>query len=299
MDGETEASAGNNPGEVLREVERLKALGNEEFRKGAFEAALENYAMALQNLQRLALVECALSSQLASNQALCFLKLAKFQEAEERASAALVADASNSKAVYRRALARLKLGEPRAAMEDLQKASRLEPQNAEIRQKLAEAKELADAVPMNEAEVAVCAATASVLGKDGGLYNEKPDLNEGRLAESHQEQREWVRSIEKWSDITDVSFADEENKNTISVYMALPGIHEIAANKVCVWMTMTSLEVRIIDLQGTNWCYVAQELWGQINPERSSWKIRKDKLSLKLDKRAARSWDRWEKLRRI
>ncbi|CAL1139492.1 unnamed protein product [Cladocopium goreaui] len=268
-----------------RPTKKVKALGNEEFRKGAFEAALENYAMALQNLQRLAFVECALSSQLASNQALCFLKLAKFQEAEERASAALVADASNSKAVYRRALARLKLGEPRAAMEDLQKASRLEPQNAEIRQKLAEAKELADAVPMNEAEVAVCAATASVLGKDGGLYNEKPDLNEGRLAESHQEQREWVRSIEKWSDITDVSFADEENKNTISVYMALPGIHEIAANKVCVWMTMTSLEVRIIDLQGTNWCYVAQELWGQINPERSSWKIRKDKLSLKLDKR--------------
>lgn len=79
MDGETEASAGNNPGEVLQEEERLKALGNEEFRKGAFEAALENYAMALQNLQRLAFVECALSSQLASNQALCFLKLAKFQ----------------------------------------------------------------------------------------------------------------------------------------------------------------------------------------------------------------------------
>jgi len=298
-DGSPDALASPSGEEVLQEVERCKALGNEEFRRGAFEAALENYATALQNLERLTFVECALSSQLASNQAMCFLKLEKFQEAEERSSAALVADASNSKAVYRRGLARLKLGEPRAALEDLQKASRLEPQNVEIRQKLAEAKELVDAAPVNQAEVAICAATASVLGKDGGLYNEKPDVNQGRLAESHQEQRDWVQSIEKWSDITDVSFAEDEKNNTVSVYMSLPGIQDIAPNKVCVWMTMTTLEVRIIDLKGTNWCYLAQELWGQINPERSSWKIRKDKLSLKLDKRAARSWDRWEKLRRI
>lgn len=65
-------------------------------------------------------------------------------------------------------------------------------------------------------------------------YNEKPDVNQGRLAESHQEmararwtckmwksqhiqflsrppceeQRDWVQSIEKWSDITDVSFLE-------------------------------------------------------------------------------------------
>ncbi len=155
--------------------------------------------------------------------------------------------------------------------------------------------------PVNQAEVAICAATASVLGKDGGLwgapriwsqsshcqgwcswakdsrakcgfqdksikiwlslfyakqwslwthdvmivvthwcndsqtlrYNEKPDINQGRLAESHQEmaldlltceiwkshyiqflslpceeQRDWVQSIEKWSDIADVSFLE-------------------------------------------------------------------------------------------
>ncbi|CAJ1440683.1 unnamed protein product [Effrenium voratum] len=49
--------------------------------------------------------------------------------------------------------------------------------------------------------------------------------------------------------------------------MSLPGIHEIAPNKVCVWMTASTLEVRIVDLQGANWCYVAQELWGHINPE--------------------------------
>ncbi|CAK9021526.1 unnamed protein product [Durusdinium trenchii] len=278
LEGEAVSQASANAGpEIREEVERLKAQGNEEFRNGDFEAALEKYALALRSLERVAYVD-AIASTLASNQALCLLKLAKFQEAE----------------AYRRGLARLKLGEPRGAAEDLQKAQRLEPQNAEIRQKLAEARELASAAPIGEEEVAVAAAAAGALGKDGGLYNEKSDLNEGRLAGSYQEQREWVRTIDKWNEIVDISFADEENKNCISVYMSLPGIHEIAPNKVCVWMT-----VRIIELRGENWCYVAQELWGQINPERSSWKIRKDKLSLKLDKRAARSWDKWEKLRRI
>lgn len=62
-----------------------------------------------------------------------------------------------------------------------------------------------------------------------------------------------------------------------------PGIQEIAPNKVCVWMTMTTLEaaksallclggfflwvlpeVRIIDLKGTNWrlrLVVSQHWW--------------------------------------
>lgn len=34
-------------------------------------------------------------------------------------------------------------------------------------------------VPMNEAEVAVCAATASVLGKDGGLLGSLARVNHG------------------------------------------------------------------------------------------------------------------------
>ncbi|CAE7684132.1 OEP64 [Symbiodinium pilosum] len=246
------------------------------------------------------MVDATLQSTLSSNKALCFLKLSRFRDAEESASAALAFDVSNSKAVYRRGLSRLSLGDPRGAVEDFQKALRLEPQNAEVRQKLAEAKQQADAVPIPKAEIAVAAGAASAFGKDGGLYSEKLDLNEGRLAQSSKEQRDWVSSIDSWMEIKEISFVDEEDKNVVSVYMSLPGIHEIATNKVCVWMTATTLEVRIIELRGSNWCYMAQELWGQIDPQHSTWKVRKDKLVLKLQKRAsARSWDRWEKIRRI
>eukprot|EP00439_Symbiodinium_sp_Y106_P035086 s4558_g4.t1 len=291
MSHELEVSEACEPaggGPDLRQVaEQLKAEGGSHFRNGDLEAALDCYASALQNLGRSDLVDATLQSTLSSNQALCFLKLSRFQEAEESASAALAADASNSKAVYRRGLSRLNLGDPRGAVEDFQKAQRLEPQNAEVRQKLFEAKQQADTVPIPDAEIAVATGATSAFGKDGGLYSEKLDLNEGRLAQSFKEQRDWVNTIENWSEIKEISFVDEEDKNVVSVYMSLPGLHEIAANKVCVWMTATTLEVRIVELRGSNWCYVAQELWGQIDPQQSTWKVRKDKLSLKLQKRAS------------
>merc|ERR1711957_412461 len=198
--------------------------------------------------------------------------------------------------------ARLKRGDARGAVEDLQRASRLEPQNREVRQRLQEAQKLEMSTEPDPTETSLATSAVSALGGkvEGakGLYDEKPDLNEGRLAETHRQQREWIDTIKNWKEIEDIAFAEEEGK--ISVYMTLPGVHELQSNKVRVWMTAQSLEVRVIDLAGQNWCYLAQELWSQIDPENSTWKARKGKLSLKLAKRAsARSWDKWEKLRRI
>lgn len=278
-------------------VEERKAAGNEKFKMGDHEAALSCYGEALQALDSSGFQDASLRSTLASNQALCCLRLGRAAEAEERASAALAADSGNSKAVYRRGLARLQLGDGPGACEDLQKAMRLEPQSREVRQKYEEAKQLADETPIDSDQVSVAAAAATALG---GLYSEKHDLNEGRLAETHSEQKDWIKTIQDWTEIADISFADEEGKNCISVYMGLPGVQDIPPNKVCVWLQPNSLEVRVIDLRGSNWFYLAQELWGQIDPATSTYKIRRDKISLKLQKRASsRSWDRWEKLRRI
>ncbi|CAE8638644.1 unnamed protein product, partial [Polarella glacialis] len=156
--------------------------------------------------------------------ALCLLKLDRAQEAEERASAALVADSANSKAAYRRGLARLRLGDAQGAEQDLHKAVRLEPQNLEVRQRYEEARQLAEAAPLAESEVSAAVGATAALGKGEGLYREKLDLNEGRLADSYKEQKEWVRSISNWTEITNISFADEEgDKNCVSVYMSLLG----------------------------------------------------------------------------
>eukprot|EP00933_Yihiella_yeosuensis_P042710 TRINITY_DN37375_c1_g1_i2.p1 TRINITY_DN37375_c1_g1~~TRINITY_DN37375_c1_g1_i2.p1 ORF type:complete len:338 (-),score=66.80 TRINITY_DN37375_c1_g1_i2:273-1235(-) len=285
----------------IDDILKQKDEGGKLFREGSFASALECYASALASLDSSGVTGVqALRSTLASNQALCLLKLGRFREAEERASSSLAADAANAKAAYRRGLARLQLGDALGALEDLQKASRLEPQNVEIRQKCEEAKSLAEATPASASEVNVAVSAAAALGSEGGLYSEKADLNEGRLAESYSEKREWVDTISQWTEIKDISFSDDSDKNCVSVYMGLPGLDKIPSNRVCVWMTQNSLEVRVVDLNGTNWFYKAQELWSQIDPDTSTWKVRKEKLSIKLQKRAsARSWDRWEKIRRI
>merc|ERR1711871_1766282 len=87
----------------------------------------------------------ALRAALLSNQSMCLLKLERFADAEKAASMALTADGANAKAVYRRGLARRKLGDERGAVEDFTKASRLDPQNREVRLRLEEAKQAADA----------------------------------------------------------------------------------------------------------------------------------------------------------
>lgn len=282
-------------------VEENKALGNEKFRAGDIESASEHYLEALKLLDVPGAHNPVLRAALLSNRALCLLKLNKYGEAEECASSALVTDPANGKATYRRGLARLQLGDVRGAHEDLQKAVRLEPQNREVRQRCEEARKLVESMPVDTEEVALASNATNALGKAGsGLYEEKPDLNEGRLAETHAEQREWIKTIEKWDEIKEVSFAEDEKNNVVSVYMALSGVQNIEKNKVCVWMTPNSLEVRVVDLQGSNWFWIAQELWGQIEPENSSWKVKRDKVVLKLQKRSsARTWDRWQKLRRI
>jgi len=295
------------PAEVVAGVDEQRGLGNGHFKEGSYEDALVHYAEAMRLLDEasgagVVLGDLSVRSAIASNQALCFLKLERFQDAETAASVSLAADLSNSKASYRRGLARLHLSDAVGALEDLQRALRLEPNSREIRQRVEEAQNMVNAAQPAKEEVSLATGATGALGREagGGLYSEKPDLNEGRLAETHLEQREWIQTIDSWSDICDIAFADEGDKGHVSVYMTLPGVHEITQNKICVWMQPNSLEVRVIDCKGTNWCYIAQELFGQIDPEKSTWKVRRNKLSIKLHKRpSARNWDKWEKLRRI
>lgn len=296
------AGAATTPAQIaLAEVQALKESGNKAFKDGCFEDALARYGQALDVLERCHLQDFALRASLASNEALCLLKLDRPGEAERRASAALAAEPGHAKAVYRRGLARLQLGDGPGALEDLQKAARLEPQSREVRQHCEDARRLAEGSRPGVQELALASSAAAALGgAGGGLYGEKHDVNEGRLAETHDEQKAWISRITTWQEISEIAFADEQDKNCISVYMTLAGVHTIPPNKVCVWFRPSSLEVRVIDLDGKNWVWLAQELWSQIDPDKSSYKIRRDKLSLKLHKReSARSWDRWEKLRRI
>lgn len=117
-----------------------KEEGNNLFKQGDFSGASKCYRDAIdmcdnmddwpEDLQATG-KPIRLSSNL--NAANAYIKLGSWLEASLAATAALAVDPVSSKALYRRGLARIELGELDAAKGDLTAAAKLEPSSAEIR----------------------------------------------------------------------------------------------------------------------------------------------------------------------
>jgi len=128
-----------------------KERGSELYKEQKFTEAREAWTKALSempqgktsNLNRL-----TVSVHL--NLAQVCLTLKDYEEVVKQATAALELDEENSKALYRRGIARDALGQSHAAASDLKKAARLEPRHAEIRKKYEEFKK--KALEMEEKE---------------------------------------------------------------------------------------------------------------------------------------------------
>ncbi|PAA94408.1 hypothetical protein BOX15_Mlig007117g1 [Macrostomum lignano] len=102
-------------------AESKKAAGNEAFKAGKFEEAVELYTKATQLNPE--------SAVYFSNRAMALLKLERFAAAEADCCSALELDAKIVKAYYRRGQARQKLGKLPDALRDLEEALALEPNN--------------------------------------------------------------------------------------------------------------------------------------------------------------------------
>lgn len=127
-------------------AEAAKARGNALFASGAFLPAVAKYAKALRYATAVAAATSALKPALDAtrlachnNAAQCLLKLGRWADARASASAALGIDAANAKALFRRAVALLELGDVGAAVEDLTKAAQADPGNADVQRLLADA----------------------------------------------------------------------------------------------------------------------------------------------------------------
>ncbi|XP_076920431.1 uncharacterized protein LOC143581554 [Bidens hawaiensis] len=112
-----------------------KELGNEFFKQRKYKEAVECYSRSL------ALSPTAVAY---ANRAMAYLKLKRFQEAEDDCTEALNLDDRYIKAYSRRSTARKELGKLKDSKEDADFAMRLEPNNQEIKKQYAEAKSLYD-----------------------------------------------------------------------------------------------------------------------------------------------------------
>lgn len=192
--GVEDGSDALSPEEALQRALRAKDGGNNHFRAGELQVAAEAYETALQLLgfapdkgiedpqqaeaakeqeearwsdvarrearDRLMLTCCL-------NLAQCELKLERFIEAFQHASAAVSMEPDNSKALYRRGSAALSTGLYDQAHADLTRAARVEPRNAEIRAQLQTCQQRA-----RESEQRDRSTFGGMFGR-GSLYNEQ------------------------------------------------------------------------------------------------------------------------------
>ncbi|KAG6701257.1 hypothetical protein I3842_08G156800 [Carya illinoinensis] len=112
-----------------------KELGNELFKQKKFKEAIECYSRSI------ALSPTAVAY---ANRAMAYLKIRRFQEAENDCTEALNLDDRYIKAYSRRATARKELGKYKECFEDAEFALRLEPQNQEVKKQYTEARSLYD-----------------------------------------------------------------------------------------------------------------------------------------------------------
>ncbi|KAJ4969557.1 hypothetical protein NE237_016258 [Protea cynaroides] len=110
-----------------------KELGNEYFKQKKFKEAIDCYSRSI------ALLATAVAF---ANRAMAYLRIRRFEEAENDCTEALNLDDRYVKAYSRRATARKELGKFKASMEDSEFALGLEPHNQGLKKQYNEAKAL-------------------------------------------------------------------------------------------------------------------------------------------------------------
>lgn len=127
---------GENESQLTIEQMHQKAImekekGNEYFKKGQYDLAIECYSRGIQ--------AHSTNPMIIANRAMAYLKIQRFQEAEDDCTLALALDPTYVKAFMRRGTARMSLNRVSEAVEDFQRAVELEPKNKQAKTDLEQA----------------------------------------------------------------------------------------------------------------------------------------------------------------
>ena len=126
-------------------AQQARTDGNEAFRNQEYEVSILHYERALEHLLHPRIVSTKQADEIyvpvRSNLAAAYLKLGEYQKAREQCNFALATDANCAKALFRRAEAWRAESQFAKAVDDLEKALRLQPNNMSIRVALDECEE--------------------------------------------------------------------------------------------------------------------------------------------------------------
>jgi len=127
--------------EKVAEATTLKEAGTLLFKEGKFLNAVQKYDEACEYIEHeKSAVSLLLTCRLNESQA--FINMGDYSTACSKATAVIKLDPNNVKALYRRGLARNHLGLAEEALEDLNRAVSLEPDNKQVKAEIAKAKKI-------------------------------------------------------------------------------------------------------------------------------------------------------------
>lgn len=129
-----------NEEKIGESAETIRQLGNAAFKEGNYDVAIKKYRKASHYFTKAGLREEGLVACY-NNMALSLFKLSRWKEAKLSACDALGVDENNAKAWYRCGLSDLQLNNSESAIENLKKAHAIDPENADIKSALQQAKE--------------------------------------------------------------------------------------------------------------------------------------------------------------
>ncbi|KAB2006000.1 hypothetical protein ES319_D11G310200v1 [Gossypium barbadense] len=175
-----------------------KELGNEYFKQKKFKEAIDCYSRSI------ALSPTAVAY---ANRAMAYLKIRKFQEAEDDCSEALNLDDRYIKAYSRRATARKELGKLKESIEDAEFGLRLEPNNQDMKKQHAEFKALYEKEILQKASGVIKKSMqgAQEVGKSATIDN-----GLGMHTMSDSTQRKGIAAVQ--GSQTKVSECDKQKK---------------------------------------------------------------------------------------
>lgn len=193
--------------ERLEAADRRRIEGNDAFKAGHFEDALKKYGLSLSFLDDDLLIQLqgfhydkAMELRLPAmlNMAACHLKLEKYHEAIVCTNQVLMHDSKNSKALYRRAVARRSLGQTDKALEDLQVAWKNSPGDTNIAKEIHAVKEELKQERMAQAKV--FKGLVEKASRQGGLYDSEEEEEEGEAPWLRQQDalvssQSWIGSV--------------------------------------------------------------------------------------------------------
>ena len=120
------------------------------------------------------------------------------------------------------------------------------------------------------------------------LAQQAPPKHPPRKIATTDGQRGAVAETRKWTSVPRTAWTQEGRD--VDVYIFLDGVGNVHKDDVSVQISELSVDVRVSNLNGTNYVYHLPRLYDKIVPCDSFWKVRPSKIHLKLYKAVDQTW---------